>query len=176
MSNDIAPPIPAVAYNKGVLSWAKVNDATKYLLIRNGKLLSQTTQLKSSVTPGAYSEYQVIAVDAKQHQSFASEPLVVVSDSSVNIYQAEEEFPTADSAYKGFTGKGFIEISKTINTSITLPVSIARAGTYAIDFRYANGNGDVGQENKCGIRTLLVDNKKAATMVFPQRGKDVWDN
>ena len=176
VSNDIAPPIPAVTYKDGVLSWAKVNDAIKYLVIRNGNLFSQTTQLQLTVTPGAYSEYQVIAVDAKQYQSFASEPLVVVSDSAVNIYQAEGNLPTADVAYKGFTGKGFIEISKTINTSITLPVTINRAGTYAIDFRYANGNGDLGQENKCGIRTLLVDNKKAATMVFPQRGKDVWDN
>jgi hypothetical protein len=47
---------------------------------------------------------------------------------------------------------------------------------YSIDFRYANGNGPTNTENKCAIRTLKVDEKKAGTFVFPQRGVDEWSN
>jgi len=47
---------------------------------------------------------------------------------------------------------------------------------YAIDCRYANGNGPVNTENKCAIRTLQSDAKKAGTLVFPQRGKNDWNN
>ncbi|MFN4217004.1 MAG: hypothetical protein ACK4HQ_06365, partial [Brevinematales bacterium] len=39
-----------------------------------------------------------------------------------------------------------------------------------IRFRYANGNGPINTDNRCGIRTLLVDNKEAGVIVFPQRG------
>ena len=78
--------------------------------------------------------------------------------------------------YKGFTGKGFVEISKLENTKLSIPVTIAEDGTYAIDFRYANGNGPTNTENKCAIRTLKIDNKKSGTFVFPQRGVDEWSN
>jgi hypothetical protein len=47
---------------------------------------------------------------------------------------------------------------------------------YAIDFRYANGNGPTNTENKCAIRTLFVDNVPINAIVFPQRGKEEWSN
>ena len=47
---------------------------------------------------------------------------------------------------------------------------------YAIDFRYANGNGPVNTENKCAIRTLRVNDEFAGTVVLPQRGKNEWSD
>ncbi|MGI4803440.1 MAG: hypothetical protein ACRYFL_01615, partial [Janthinobacterium lividum] len=63
---------------------------------------------------------------------------------------------------------------KTENTSITINIPVKEAGVYALDFRYANGNGPINTENKCAIRTLTHQNDFLGTIVFPQRGKDNW--
>jgi hypothetical protein len=53
---------------------------------------------------------------------------------------------------------------------------VPEQGTYAIDFRYSNGNGPTNTENKCAVRTFSVDDVFAGTFVFPQRGKDQWSD
>ena len=78
--------------------------------------------------------------------------------------------------YNGFSGEGFVEISKTKNTAFTVPVNIVADGVYAIDFKYSNGNGPTNTENKCAIRTLKEGSKLLGTVVLPQRGKDEWSN
>ena len=69
-----------------------------------------------------------------------------------------------------------MEINKTLNTKLSIPLNLERAGLYSIDFRYANGNGPTNTENKCAIRNLSADNKPAGTIVLPQRGKGEWSN
>ena len=78
--------------------------------------------------------------------------------------------------YNGFAGEGFIEISKSVNTVVNISINIPQAGSYALDFRYANGNGPINTENKCAIRTLKMDNQFRGTFVFPQRGTNEWSN
>jgi hypothetical protein len=92
------------------------------------------------------------------------------------LYEAERFAAKAIQNYKGFSGDGFVEISKTLNKTLTMPITIKESGQYAIDFRYANGNGPVNTENKCAIRTLKMNGVQKGTVVFPQRGKDEWSN
>ena len=40
--------------------------------------------------------------------------------------------------------------------------------------RYANGSGPINTENKCAIRTLVVNGERAGALVMPQRGIDEW--
>jgi hypothetical protein len=53
---------------------------------------------------------------------------------------------------------------------------VPEAGLYAVDFRYANGNGPTNTNNKCAIRTLRMGPKLLGTIVLPQRGVDEWSN
>jgi hypothetical protein len=69
-----------------------------------------------------------------------------------------------------------VEINTTENPGLNLIVNIDNDGDYAIDFRYANGNGPTNTENKCAIRTLAIDDKNIGTALFPQRGKEEWSN
>lgn len=78
--------------------------------------------------------------------------------------------------YKGFSGTGFVEISKQKNLIIHIPVVIKVAGTYSLSFRYANGNGYFYNNNKCAVRTLMDGNLILGTIVFPQRGLDKWSS
>jgi hypothetical protein len=57
---------------------------------------------------------------------------------------------------------------------VRVPVNVARNGIYAIDVRYANGNGPVNTEDKVAIRTLLADEDTVGVVVMPQRGVDRW--
>lgn len=128
------------------------------------------------VKPGAYAEYQVIALDKNKVESFASEPLSVFNESILQIFPAEKVAAKSTLPYKGFTGDGFIEISTTVNKSLQFTIKADADGWYAIDFRYANGNGPTNTENKCAIRTLSVDGKQLNAVIFPQRGKEEWSN
>ena len=176
LPNHTALPTPAPVLSNKNLSWPKIEGTKEYLVLRNGKLVAKTSNISYSVNNNSYSEYEVIAVDEKGYESFASEPTVIAPANDVSIYEIENFSPAAIYPYKGYSGKGFIEISKLKNTQLHIPITIQEDEKYSIDFRYANGNGPTNTENKCAIRTLKIDEVKSGTFVFPQRGVDEWSN
>ena len=82
--------------------------------------------------------------------------------------------PKARLPYKGYHGRGFVEITKKKNLNIKMPVAVKESGLYAISFRYANGSGPYNTDNKCAIRSLLVDKQFKGTVVMSQLAKDEW--
>jgi hypothetical protein len=171
-----APETPEATYAKGKLSWPAIKGAEGYKVMRNGVKFKAVSGTSVIVPADSYSEYQVAATDAKGVSSFNSEPVEVVPVGLITIVEAETVATKSDLAYNGYSGSGFIEISKTKNTVVNIPVSVDADGVYSIDFRYANGNGPINTENKCALRTLNVDDQFAGTVVFPQRGKGEWSN
>jgi len=176
VSNDFSPEIPALTHKNNLLTWNKSKDAINYTVIKNGEKFKETINLELAVQDSIYAEYQIIAHNAKGQSSFASEPLPVFGLQPALIYQLEDGVTKSDLNYKGYTGKGFIEISKTKNTTIKITIKVPSTGVYAIDFKYANGNGELGQSNKAALRNLLVENRGVDTIVFPQRGDNDWNN
>jgi hypothetical protein len=169
-------PAPIAKYENERISWKEIENAEGYKILVNGKLSKTISTNSFSVKPGSYEEYQVIAFDKNKFESFASEPIPVVDEKYVTILQAENVAEKANLPYMGYTGDGFIEISKTINKSVVFKTEVDNDGLYAVDFRYANGNGPTNTENKCAIRTLFVDDVPINAVVFPQRGKEEWSN
>lgn len=169
-------PVPVTKYEKGFISWQAVEKAVAYKIIRNGVTIKTTSVLSTDIPKGPYAEYQVMSVDKEGRGSFASEPIVVVDEKEVKMIQAETIAPKAVHSYKGFSGDGFVEISSSVNRKLSFTINIEANGYYAIDFRYANGNGPTNTENKCAIRTLQVDGTNKSAIVFPQRGKEEWSN
>jgi hypothetical protein len=169
-------PAPEVKYENQELSWIAVDQSAGYKILINGAVSETTTQTSIEVEPGSYSEYQVIAFDKNRTESFASEPVEVALDHFVQIIHAENVAAKSGAPYKGFSGDGFIEVSKTVNQEVRFPLQVEADAMYMVDFRYANGNGPVNTENKCAVRTLLADGKPVNSVVFPQRGKGEWSN
>jgi len=165
---------PVVKLTDGQLNWNEVEGAETYRLLRNGKEIAKISELTYAVK--ADGEYQVIAEDKNQVPSFASEPVLNMQQEQPQIFFIDEAVEKSNLPYQGYSGKGFAEISKTKNKKIMLTVNIPEAGTYALDFRYSNGNGPTNTENKCAIRTFTIDGSFAGTFVFPQRGKDEWSD
>ncbi|GAB2963014.1 hypothetical protein GCM10027048_34740 [Hymenobacter coalescens] len=173
----VAPMTPAVRFADGRLRWAAVEGAQAYQVLRNGEFMGRTTEPEFAVpTAPVYAEYQVVAVDAAGYESFASEPLPVGAARFRRSVQVEAFAPAAKLPYKGYAGKGFVEISQTRNRRVSLRVQVPTAGLYAVDFRYANGNGPINTSNKCAIRTLSAGSRTLGTVVLPQRGVDEWSD
>jgi hypothetical protein len=167
---------PQVSLAGNMLSWPKDDNAIEYQVLQNGKTTTSTRENNFSINKNETNTYQIIAFDKKGSGSFASEPILFVPEKNSSIYEMENIATASALPYKGFTGKGFVEISTSLNKTISIPITINETGKYAIDFRYANGNGPTNTSNKCAIRTLKKGNKKIGTIVLPQRGNDEWSN
>ncbi len=173
---EFAPATPVVTYANGTLSWTAGNGVKHFKVLKNGEQIEKTNKTQLQVNKGAYAEYQVIAVHTRGHESFANEPVVVVPTGKQIIQEVENSATKASLPYKGFSGKGFVEISKTQNTQVTFKVQVPETGIYAIDFRYANGEGPINTENKCAIRTFRQGDAFLGTVVLPQRGTNEWSD
>ncbi|MEP6949478.1 MAG: hypothetical protein ABI863_09395 [Ginsengibacter sp.] len=169
-------PAPGISLQGNMVKWDSETDAANYRILKNGKQIAETKKTTFAVAKDLFAEYQVMAVDKNKVTSFASEPVVSASEKNARIFEAETFASKTGYNYKGFSGKGFVEISTSVNRILELPVNIESQGLYTIDFRYANGNGPVNTENKCAIRTIKVDNIQKGTIVFPQRGTNEWSN
>lgn len=174
-ANYFSPATPLVSQKGNELYWQKMENTT-FQILKNGKEIGKTTTPTYKTEASTYGEYQVIAIDGNGVTSFASEPIVVAPTAAVTVYEAESVAAKAALPYKGFSGEGFVETSKTANPTMSFTVDIKEAGEYAIDFKYANGNGPTNTENKCAIRSLKEGNTFLGTLVFPQRGVQEWSN
>ena len=177
VANIFSPQMPNVNYENGLLSWKDTsNNIASYKVLRNGRSLKETSETSLKIDTGEYGNFQIIAVSNNQTESFASKPLQVYPKENEQIIQLETFALKSNKPYQGFTGNGFVEISKTLNRKIDFTININEEGSYILEVRYANGNGPVNTENKCAFRTFTIDNKPSGTLVFPQRGKEEWSN
>jgi hypothetical protein len=168
-----SPETPSVKSEEKAITWTAVEGAMEYKVIRNGERVAATKDLRYPITENGFGEYQVIAVAAGGAESFASEPLDVAA--APIVVELETSAKKAKYPYKGFSGDGFVEVSKTVNKEMPFKVTIPEKGLYAISFRYANGNGPINTENKCAIRSLKIGNT-TSTFVFPHRGTGEWSD
>jgi hypothetical protein len=175
VENRFSPATPRAALRGMRLTWAAVPGATQYVVYRNGVAATRTAGTSTPVrAPGALDEYQVLAINGNGDESFLSEPVRVVSRDAEQVVKPEGD--TFEREHAGYTGEGYVRITTDRNISLTMPVQVSRAGWYAIDVRYANGNGPVNTDDKVAVRTLVVDADTAGVVVMPQRGANRWSD
>ncbi|WP_211229785.1 MGH1-like glycoside hydrolase domain-containing protein [Olivibacter sitiensis] len=177
IANQTSLPDPKTQLKGNQLTWDKVAGAIAYQVVQNGQALTKQTETSYSIDTANYGAYQVIALDSAGNGSFAGKPFIYSPRSDIQrLDMAAILPPDQQYAAKGAEGKGYITINHKRHRTINIPVVVGKSGTYAIDFRYANGHGPVNTENKCAIRTLQANGQFAGTFVFPQRGKAEWSN
>ncbi len=173
--NQFSLKTPRLTHNRNKLSWDNIPQVEAYQIIRNGITIHTTSNTEYICeTAKHYDEYCVKAVNM-QGESFASEIIALYPEGVISI-DAKTMGQKGTLAANGFSGEGYIELSKTLNTSITKTITVAKDGQYLIQGRYSNGSGPDNTDNKCAIRTLFVNGNKAGVVVMPQRGKDEWSN
>lgn len=179
VGNRNAPLTPITWLEGKTLCWNPIEYIHHYVVLRDGTRVAEThCTTYDATTPG---EYQVIGVDGKGIEGFASEPRstrqllkIELPDEGTTV-ESSEIAHKPDGPVKGYTGAGFVELDKS-SPALNIPVNIDETGEYSISFRYANGNGPVNTKNRCAVRTLSVDGKRIGIVVMPQRGKGNWDD
>ena len=156
------------------VKWQAIKEAKEYRIYKNGKFLQTTTQTQFKNDAKGYASYMISAVDAKDYEGFASEPVVFAAD--VQIVELEQFGNQSNLPYSNFSGDGFVELSLDKNRYLKFPIEIKADGTYLLDFRYSNGNGPWNTDNKCAIRSLTIADTYQGVIVMPQRGKDEWSD
>jgi hypothetical protein len=171
--NRFAPATPHAALAGDAVTWAAVPGATGYVVYRNGHPAARTTDTHVAVRRAdGLEEWQVLAVNTAGDESFLSEPVRVVPDDAV--LEAKPDVAELEHEHAGYDGAGYVRLTREEHVTVDIPVRVPRAGTWAIDVRYANGNGPVNTEDKAAVRTLFVDGRDAGVLVMPQRGANLW--
>ncbi len=162
-----APETPEPQLEDKTLIWKAVEGAAQYQVYRNGGLIATTTST-SFAAPGSngLTQYQVAAVDSSGVASFLSEP-VKLDEKVITV-----PVVTGDSGQT----QAFATLEQSGRTGLSVNREIPRSGQYSLAFRYANGSGPISTDNKCAVRTLLIDGKEVGPVVFPQRGMGDWND
>lgn len=173
VENRFAPETPAVTLRDGALAWSAVPGAALYAIYRNGRVTRVTSETRAPLgRVDGVAEYQVLSVDSAGVESFLSEPLRVAPDNAVII--ARPRFVEVEREHAGFTGEGYVRLTRESNTVVEVPVRITCGGVYLVEPRYANGSGPINTDAKAAIRTLSVGGDDIGVLVMPQRGTDRW--
>lgn len=176
VDNAFSPAMPVVSVTDQSITWGEDEQADHYVVYRNGEKEATTKKANYALADDAFGQYKVVTVSKEGLESFASEPVEVYPNDRLQVLQLEDFANKSNLSLVDFGGKGFVEITKERNKVITIPWTMFKSGKYAVAFRYSNGSGPWNTDNKCAIRTLKVDGKKAGTIVMAQRGKDEWSN
>lgn len=183
---------------------ATLNDIDHYLVLHNGLEYMRLPSSERQFSLHEDGEYAVVAVHAEGWRSYMSEPMAYYSH--VKLYPVGDyalpfdperkhvkesagaggglagktEERAAEPSLRGVDVSGSLGriamITRNENPFISIPVHIETAGTYAIDWRYANGNGPISTDNKCATRLLAVDGNAVGASVFPHRGSGLWND
>lgn len=162
-----------------LLEWRPIEYIDHYIVLKDGKEVATTHTTTWPATQEG--EWQVIGVDSDGIQSFASMPMdnfmriTFEMPGETTQAQSQEISYQSQTEIKGWHGNGFVETDHK-NRTVALDVDLIESGEYALQWRYANGNGPVNTENKCAIRTVVVNGEKVGTVVMPQRGVGNWDD
>jgi len=174
VKNEFTPLMPIVTFEKGKLTWLPIDGVSNYQVLKNGKIWKTTSATSIAISDAEKGEFQVVAIAKNGLSSFAGEPVQIYPTAGIKTVEIEKVLSPSSLPYRNFSGAGFVEISRTVNRVISFDIEVAIDGLYAIDWRYANGNGPINTENKCAIRTLFVDNNRLGAQVFPHRGTNEW--
>jgi hypothetical protein len=176
VSNHFAPETPTASLDGSKLSWGAVESAHHYWVYKDGNKIAETTGTSFALDreDRRGGEFQVLAVDAAGFQSFLSEPVEVRTGERIDV-EAEAGRDKVEKRYDGYSGTGYLTLSKTENLAVDFTVNVTKPGRYVVRYRYANGNGPLNTENKCAVRTLRLDGRRVGAVVMPQRGFE-WNN
>ncbi|QCK15418.1 alpha-L-rhamnosidase-related protein [Mangrovivirga cuniculi] len=175
-SNHFSLPTPIVQLVNSELQWQKIEGAKEYLIFKNGILYDRSVKNSFPLQKNDGKIYKVSALDSAGYQSFTSEPFYNISKDNIIVVELEDYINSSNKNLSNYSGKGFIEISKSKNKDIKFKFKIEEESWYLIDFRYSNGTGPWNTDNNCAIRSFYLDDTYKGVLVMPQRGTDEWSD
>jgi hypothetical protein len=172
--NNFSLPNPLAKWSNDTIHWQCIEGATAYYIFRNGVKFAQVSNCAFAVAASDNPfTYTVAAIDSNGYQSFISETVMI--GGKITTIEIEDHAEKSTAVYVNFSGKGFVELSTSHNTTVEIPIKL-EPGTYLVDIRYSNGSGHINTDNKCGLRSLYLNGEYKGPVVMPQRGLDEWSD
>lgn len=163
LDNAYLPITPKVSRDGESLVWQPTEGSAQYEVLCNGKAIGRTTECRYALQ--GEGEYAVRGISTSGIVGYISEPY--------DYYTNELKYYARD--YAPAEPWGYVDMTRQKNISLVIPIDVDEAGTYSVDWHYANGFGPVNTKNGCATRIMTIDGKKMA-VVFPQRGDNDWTN
>ena len=160
------PPTPELSWRNGVARIENYDARLNYRRVINGELsysVRDTTYM-TRIDSDPFSVRAVLAI-GKYSMGYVSNPFLYAPMSRI--------FHFAPWAGSG-TGAASVESGRGINTRIVVQAIVDEPGTYMMDVRYANGNGNVSSTGTCAARKVIVNTHRQGTLVMPALGLDEW--
>ena len=171
---EFMPATPWTVWNGNEATIAAPEEGVNYDIYINGTKKGTAKDGKISIpNVDKYTTVNIVPV-GKEFTGFMSRTQEIIPEGAMSIYQFESVAPAGTDLVPASHSKKFVETTIEKNNDITLMVNVEKAGTYLIDVRYANGSGPINTDNKCAIRTLIVNNHEVGAIVMPQRGYGEW--
>ncbi len=170
------PLTPSVTWKNDVSTVQNFDPKADYELYANAKHIA-TYRTASYLVP-LQPSFSLISFIAQRipYAGYMSQPHEYIPIGSMRIIECEGFAPGGTQLVVQSKSKLYVETTTTKNTDITLNINNDVDAEYFIDIRYANGSGPINTENKCAIRTLIVNNQEVGAIVMPQRGLGEWLN
>ena len=160
------PATPELTWHNGVARIENYDGDMHYRRVINGELsysLSDTT-FDTHVDGERFSVRAVIAI-GKYSMGYVSNPFLYAPMSRIFHFAPWTE---------GGTATRCVESGRGMNENIVIQAIVDEPGTYLMDVRYANGNGNVSSTGTCAARKVIVNTHRQGTLVMPALGLDEW--
>lgn len=171
------PATPVVKWsNPRTADITNSNPTLTYQVMLNGVFEQQIVQDSYSLYEApAFTAINFVPVRDERVFGFSPRPHFFIPAGSERIVQLEEFATAGTSLIKNHDKAAkVVEVTTQTNTQIDCRITMPQSGKWWLSVRYANGSGPINTENKCAIRTLLVNGERIGAIVMPQRGTDEW--
>ncbi len=158
------------------VSWEATGYDIPFRVFRRNEIV-QTSKGTQVVLPTQGLSAQAYSVQGAPEDGFVSNlsnyALVFPEGTRVAVQAETGKFregtlvvPEEDMGQEG----SYVDMEGVPGESLELRLRVPATGTWALRFKYANGNGPISTENKCAIRTLEVDGRVVGKILLPQTG------
>ncbi|MCM1483445.1 MAG: hypothetical protein NC043_03845 [Muribaculaceae bacterium] len=171
------PPIPQVDWYSP--RRARINNyqaGQSFLVTINGAIQEEMSRSDYSLfNAHQFTVVDFVPVRDNRFIGYAGRPYEYIPTSALTVLPTNKFGHTGSYLIKTDSlSNEFVELSPSHNLNYTINVSASVEGVYFMDLLYANGAGSITLQDKCAIRSLIVNSEQAGAFIFPQRGGDDW--
>lgn len=164
--------------NKLVVEWDDTGYDVPFAVFERSTLLGTVRGTRAEFPPPSLDRVLSVSVQALDPEGYpanlGSYALAFPSGTRVEIPAVEGIYP-AELRQPGLAELGldrdFLDLTGRPGEQVEWQVTLPRSGLWALRFRYANGSGPISTDNKCALRTVVVDGRAVGKAVFPQTGE-----
>jgi len=154
---DFLPAEPVVAWQMDTLHWESTTSSV--LILHNSYPLDTLVESPYVIPDTVSGFFSIQSIDALDRRSIQTEPHYLGPMATLVLNR--------ENPYYVDLGEG--------NSYITMSFQLPDNGQFLVRFRYANGEGPISTDNKCGLGMLKINDWWFEQLIsFPQTGS--WDN